>query len=67
MEGDDQYPSLKKLWVSQISNINKERNLVVHCGEFRSKTIARNTIERTYKTLSELLELYDHNVVIQPV
>lgn len=63
----EEHPSLKRLWNSHIEKINKERNAIVHSGEFRSKIIARNTLNRTYETLSELLKLYDHNVNIQPV
>ena len=60
MEEYEEHDELKKLWKDQIEKINKERNAVVHSGEFRAESVTRQVMERTYKSLKGIMDLYEH-------
>ena len=58
MEEYEEFDGLKRLWKSNISPVNVERNAVAHRGEFRSKSKATNAMSHTYKALLELFDLH---------
>lgn len=61
------YASLRKLWKDKIEKINKDRNAVVHSGEFRSKSVARKVMQTTYEVLQEIMNLYEHKARFKDV
>jgi len=65
MEEYEEHDDLKVLWRDQIEKINRERNAVVHSGEFRSESIARSVIEKTYNSLRGIMDLYEHEAPIK--
>ena len=64
MEEYQVHDDLKVLWRDQIDKINIERNAVVHSGEFRSESVARSVMEKTYNSLREIMDLYEHKAPI---
>jgi hypothetical protein len=54
------YDSLRKLWKNKIEKINKDRNAVVHSGEFRSGPVARKVMQATHEVLQAIMNLYQH-------
>jgi len=60
MEEYEEHDKLKKLWKDHIEKINKERNAVVHSGEFRSESVARIVLKNTHEALRGIMDLYDH-------
>ena len=54
----DEIDDLKKLWTEIISVVNKERNDVVHKGEFRNKIKATMIMQNTRAALTELMALH---------
>lgn len=65
MEEYEEHDKLKKLWKDQIEKINKERNAVVHSGEFRSESVARVVSKKTHEALQGIMDLYDHDADIK--
>jgi len=66
MEEWEQHDKLKQLWGSDISKVNKERNSVAHCGEFKSKKVAKKIMTHTFKAITEIMGLYDHESEFKP-
>ena len=60
----EEHSRLKKLWKEHIEKINKDRNAVVHSGEFRSHSAARPVMEHAMTALREIMDLYGHSAVI---
>lgn len=65
MEEYQEHDELKELWNKQIVKINKERNAVIHSGEFRSEKVARTVLKKTYNALLGIMDLYDHKAPIK--
>jgi len=61
MEEYEEYDELKRLWRGYIEKVNKERNAIVHSGEFRSKKVAKQVMENTLAVLQGIMNLYDHS------
>ena len=61
-----EHDNLKTLWRNKINKINQERNSVAHSGEFRSKSVAKEVIEFTYKALQQIINLYEHTAILKP-
>lgn len=60
MAEHEEQDELKRLWESNINKINLERNAIAHSGEFRSKSVARQVMERTHEALKGIMDLYEH-------
>ena len=67
MEEYQEHDELKRRWKNQIEKINKERNAVAHCGEFRSESVARSILGKTYEALRGIMDLYDHKAEIKEI
>lgn len=63
----EEHDLLKKLWRKRIEKINKERNSIVHSGEFRSSTVAKPVMENTLAVLKEIMDLYDHSAALNDI
>jgi HEPN domain-containing protein len=63
----EEHKLLKKLWEKRIDKINKERNSVVHSGEFRSIKVAKPVMEHTLVVLKEIMDLYEHSASLDDI
>lgn len=54
----EEHDSLKRLWKLQIEKINQQRNAVAHSGEFRSRSTAKEIMEKTHNVLVKIMALY---------
>ena len=66
MEEWEEYDDLKKLWAIDISKVNNERNSVAHSGEFKGKKVAKKIMSHTFKAISEIMDLYEHDSHFKP-
>lgn len=67
MEEYQEHDELKRRWKNQIEKINKERNAVAHCGEFRSESVALSILGKTYEALRGIMDLYNHKAEIKEI
>ncbi len=67
MEEYEEHDNLKELWKDNVDFINNERNAIVHSGEFRSEPVARSVLEKTYKSLQVIMDLYHHDCEIRQI
>jgi hypothetical protein len=58
MEEYEEWDNLKDLWRDCVSKVNKERNAVAHRGEFRSRSVAIEVMENTYRALMKIMVLH---------
>lgn len=63
----EEYKALMKLWEKHIAGINKQRNDVVHRGEFRKRSTAEKAMTDTYVALIEIMKLYDLGSELKPL
>ena len=63
----EEYDELKRLWKSHIDKINLERNAIAHSGEFRSKSVACQVMERTHEALKAIMDLYKHQAKFKEI
>ncbi|MCK5225510.1 MAG: hypothetical protein KAQ89_02215 [Planctomycetes bacterium] len=61
MAEHEKYYKLTKLWKNNIIAINKQRNAIVHSGEFRSNSAALKVMKKTYEALETIISFYEHN------
>jgi hypothetical protein len=66
MEEWEVHDDLKKLWGSDISKVNKERNSVAHSGEFKSEKVATKIMAHTFTAICEIMDIYDHQSEFKP-
>ncbi|WP_457673536.1 hypothetical protein, partial [Thiolapillus sp.] len=63
----EEYDQLIRLWRARIEKINKERNAIVHSGEFRSEKVAKPVMEHTLAALREIMGLYEHSAALEEI
>ena len=63
----EEHSLLRQLWKDRIEKINKERNAVVHSGEFRSKKVAKPVMDHTLAALKEIMDLYEHSAALDEI
>lgn len=66
MKEHQRYDELKKIWSSDIVNINKQRNTIVHSGEFRSKLVSEKLMASTFNVLGRIMNLYNSHIELKP-
>jgi len=63
----EQHDALVRLWRMRIEKINKQRNAVVHSGEFRNRSIAKVVMTDAYAALMEIMGFYDFGTELKPL
>lgn len=59
MKNSGEEKKLTDLWKMKIEPVNKERNSIAHQGQFKSKKIAIDTMQKTFDALKQLLRFYN--------
>lgn len=67
MEEYSEHDKLKSLWKDEILEVNKQRNGVVHSGEFRVKSTSKKVIDHTYNAIKMLLGLHGSKIKIRSI